>query len=55
MKWVEDSKALVDAGETGTHTLWSDDWSKGFWKDGDVLCPVTRKVPLVMTDFGAQQ
>ena len=38
MKWVEDSKALVDAGETETYELWSDDWSKGFWKDGDVFC-----------------
>jgi len=29
--WVNDSKALVDAGEAGTHDLWSDDWSKGFY------------------------
>ena len=29
--WVKDSKALVDAKETGTHDLWSDDWSKGFY------------------------
>ena len=36
-KWVDDSKALVDAGETGTHDLWSDDWSKGFYPDGKVF------------------
>lgn len=29
--WVDDSKAIVDAGEAGTHDLWSDDWSKGFY------------------------
>ena len=28
-KWVDDSKALVDAGYAGTHDLWGDDWSKG--------------------------
>jgi hypothetical protein len=38
MKWVEDSKALVDAGETGTHELWSSDWSAGFYPDGKVFC-----------------
>ncbi len=38
MKWVDDSKALVDAGETGTHDLWSDDWSKGFYPEGKVFC-----------------
>ncbi|MDD6222013.1 MAG: carbohydrate ABC transporter substrate-binding protein [Lachnospiraceae bacterium] len=37
-KWVDDSKALVDAGETGTQDLWSDDWSKGFYPDGKVFC-----------------
>lgn len=37
MKWVEDSKALVDAGETGTHDLWSDDWKKGFYPQGKVF------------------
>lgn len=37
-KWVEDSKKLVDAGQTGTHDLWSDDWSKGFYPDGNVFC-----------------
>ena len=37
--WVDDSKAAVDAGETTTAELWSDDWSKGFFKDpGDVFC-----------------
>lgn len=38
MKWVDDSKALVDAGETNTYELWSDDWSKGFYPDGKVFC-----------------
>ncbi len=37
MKWVEDSKALVDAGQAGTHDLWSDDWSKGFYPEGKVF------------------
>ena len=36
-KWAEDSKALVDAGETETFELWSDDWSKGFYPDGKVF------------------
>lgn len=38
MKWVDDSKALVDAGETGTSELWSDDWKKGFYPEGKVFC-----------------
>ena len=38
MNWVEDSKAMVDAGKTGTYELWSDDWSKGFYPDGKVFC-----------------
>ncbi len=38
MKWVEDSKALVDAGYTNTYELWSDDWSKGFYPEGKVFC-----------------
>ena len=37
-KWVDDSKALVDAGETNTYDLWSDDWNKGFFPDGKVFC-----------------
>ncbi|MDO4519866.1 MAG: carbohydrate ABC transporter substrate-binding protein [Eubacteriales bacterium] len=37
MAWVEASKALVDAGETTTAELWSDDWSKGFYPDGKVF------------------
>lgn len=36
-KWVDDSKALVDAGLTTTAELWSDDWSKGFYPDGKVF------------------
>ena len=31
MNWVNDSMELVNAGEAGTHDLWSDDWSKGFY------------------------
>ena len=38
MKWVDDSKELVDAGETGTAELWSDDWKKGFYPEGKVFC-----------------
>ena len=38
MKWVDDSKELVDNGETNTYELWSDDWSKGFYPDGKVFC-----------------
>lgn len=38
MNWVEDSKELYDAGETGTHELFSDDWSKGFYPEGKVFC-----------------
>ncbi len=38
MKWVDDSKELVDAGETGTADLWSDDWKKGFYPEGKVFC-----------------
>ena len=37
MNWVNDSKELVDAGETGTHELWSDDWSAGFYPEGKVF------------------
>ena len=32
MNWVDDSKELVDAKETNTHDLWSDDWNKGFYE-----------------------
>lgn len=38
MKWVEDSKKMYDAGQTGTHAMWSDDWSKGFYPEGRVFC-----------------
>ena len=38
MNWVEDSKAMVDAGQAGTHDLWSTDWSAGFYPDGKVFC-----------------
>lgn len=38
MNWVKLSKEMVDAGQTGTYELWSDDWSKGFYPDGNVFC-----------------
>lgn len=38
MNWVNDSKVLVDAGQTETYELWSDDWKKGFYPDGKVFC-----------------
>lgn len=38
MQWVDDSKELVDAKETGTGELWSDDWSAGFFPEGKVFC-----------------
>ena len=37
-KWVDMSKAMVDAGETGTGDLWGDEWSAGFYPDGKVFC-----------------
>ena len=37
-KWVTDSKKLVDAGMTGTHALWGDEWSAGFYPAGKVFC-----------------
>lgn len=37
-KWAEDSKALYEAGYTNTYELWSDDWSKGFYPEGNVFC-----------------
>ena len=36
--WVDNSKEMVDAGETTTAELWSDDWSKGFFPEGKVFC-----------------
>ena len=37
-KWVEMSKKMVEEGYTQTHDMWSDDWSKGFTKAGNVFC-----------------
>lgn len=37
-KWAEDSKELVDAGETTTNELWGSDWSQGFYPEGKVFC-----------------
>ena len=36
--WVDMTKEMVDAGETGTADLWSDDWKKGFYPEGKVFC-----------------
>ena len=36
--WADMSKKMVDAGETGTADLWSDDWSKGFYPEGKTFC-----------------
>ncbi len=38
MKWVDDSKKLVDAKYTGAYDMWSDDWKKGFYPEGKVFC-----------------
>ena len=38
MKWVDMSKEMVDAKETDTYDLWSDDWAKGFFEDSNVFC-----------------
>ena len=35
--WIDDSKAMVDAKETNTFDLWSDDWSRGFYPEGKVF------------------
>lgn len=37
MKWVEDSKNLVDAGYAGTHGTFTDDWKQGFYPEGNVF------------------
>jgi hypothetical protein len=38
-KWAKNTKELVDAEETTTADLWSDDWSAGFkTKANDVFC-----------------
>ena len=36
--WIDMSKEMVDAGETGTQDLWGDDWKKGFYPEGKVFC-----------------
>jgi len=38
MDWVDKSKAMVDAKQTTTADLWSDDWNKGMYPDGKVFC-----------------
>ena len=37
MAWVDMSKEMVDAKQTGTADLWSDDWKKGFYPEGNVF------------------
>ena len=37
-KWVDDSKALVDAKAEDTDDLWGDDWAKGKNPEGKVFC-----------------
>lgn len=37
-KWAEDSKAMYEAGYTNNYELWGDDWSKGFYPEGNVFC-----------------
>ena len=36
-KWVEDSKALADAGYCNTWGQWGEDWNKGFYPEGKVF------------------
>ena len=38
MEWVDKSKAMVDAKQTTTADLWSDDWNKGMYPDGKTFC-----------------
>ena len=38
MNWVNDSMELYQMGATGTHAMWSDDWSAGFYPEGKVFC-----------------
>ncbi len=37
-KWAQDAKAMYDAGYTNNYELWGDDWSKGFYPEGNVFC-----------------
>lgn len=37
-KWVDDSKALVDAKAETTDDLWGDDWAKGKYPEGKIFC-----------------
>lgn len=36
-QWIEMSKTMVENGYTQTHEMWSDDWSRGFTKAGNVF------------------
>jgi len=38
VNWVNDSKEMVDAKQTGTAELWGDDWNKGMMSDTSVFC-----------------
>ena len=37
IKWVEDSKALYEAGYCDTFGQWGEDWNKGFYDDAKVF------------------
>ncbi|SFG20648.1 ABC transporter substrate-binding protein [Oribacterium sp. WCC10] len=37
IKWVEDSKNMVDSGYCDTFDQWTDDWTKGFYPEGNVF------------------
>ncbi len=37
-KWAQDAKAMYDAGYTNNYELWGEDWSKGFYPEGNVFC-----------------
>lgn len=37
-KWADDAKAMYDAGYTNNYELWGEDWSKGFYPEGNVFC-----------------
>lgn len=38
MKWIIDSKKLVNEGETGTCDILSDEWKKDFYRGKDTFC-----------------
>lgn len=36
--WVDQSLKMVEADQTNTYDLWSDDWKKGFYTNSNVFC-----------------